>query len=253
MAAVERQGLKGFGVVDRIVIRDPGLSPNVKLVYAYLTTFCGDEREAFPSRARIARETGLSVRTVDKANKEAQAVGLWVVEKRESGGEWHSNKYLLRDLGGGFQSSAQGGSAGGALPRGAGDAPPSAAGAHEEDSPKNTTSFKNTKTKQRHASSGGAHAEREHAPRTPFIVKPKGFELFDERVVARKLVGHFVAAMKRAGYVLTPGASDAIGAGLKKGAEKGMDRHALLAEVRAHAEAIASGKCPSWLVGEQVA
>jgi hypothetical protein len=102
--AVDRTTQIGFGMVDKSVLWDQTLPPNVKAVYAYLTTYCGDARVAFPSKATIARHTGLSVRSVDKAVNVGKACGLWSVESEYDPvrGVHYANTYLLRDLGGGY-------------------------------------------------------------------------------------------------------------------------------------------------------
>lgn len=115
MAHVERTGLVGFGFVDQEVIRDPSIPANVKLVYTLLATYASDKRSAFPSKATIARELGISLRAVDAAVNTAAEIGLFTVVHRpkkdkngrviygKDGKPLHtSNRYLLHDFGGGY-------------------------------------------------------------------------------------------------------------------------------------------------------
>ncbi len=109
----------GFGMVDAQVIRDRSLPPMVKLVYTHLATYCGDARSAFPSRATIATQVGISVRTVDAALKVAAQVGLITIKRRydEEKRQHTSSIYLLHDFGGGYTvgGGPVGGGAGAAL------------------------------------------------------------------------------------------------------------------------------------------
>lgn len=95
-----------FGMVDMRIMRDPTLSMAVKVVYAHLTTYCTSKRRApFPSRARIARELGISVRTVATAVKAGHEAGLWAIEHRPAQHGEHaltSSRYYLRDFGHGY-------------------------------------------------------------------------------------------------------------------------------------------------------
>lgn len=105
-AAVERATQVGFAMVDKHVIWDESLPQNVKSVYTYLATYCGNTRTAFPSKATIAKHTGMSVRSVDKAVKIAKDCGLFLIQHQETGQVWKSNVYLLRDFGGGYEYGA---------------------------------------------------------------------------------------------------------------------------------------------------
>ncbi len=100
---VQRTKRMRFGMVDPDVIRDESLPRNVRTVYTYLVTYCSDVRSAYPSRARIARQTGMSVRTLDAAIQHAEAVGLFTVERRREGNINQTNVYRLHDFGEGYE------------------------------------------------------------------------------------------------------------------------------------------------------
>lgn len=86
-------GGHSFGMVQADIFRDPSLPAAVKLAYVALTTYASKERTAFPSLERIAADTGLSVRTVKRAMKAAEAAGLVSVTRTQT-----VNRYQLRDL-----------------------------------------------------------------------------------------------------------------------------------------------------------
>lgn len=91
--------LDNFGMVDARVMRDPSLPFPVKAVYALLATYAARDRTAFPSKARIARELGMSVRTVDRAIRAAVAAGLMSVDRRVRGPRDNdTNLYRLHDF-----------------------------------------------------------------------------------------------------------------------------------------------------------
>jgi hypothetical protein len=97
---IERAHRLPFGNVDTAVMHDPDVPAMPKLVYAYLCTYCARAREAFPSKARIARELGLDVRTIDRAIKVLESLGLLqVVKRRSEQGDWSSNLYVIHDFG----------------------------------------------------------------------------------------------------------------------------------------------------------
>lgn len=105
---VKRTSRMSFGMVDPGVIRDETLHKYVKTVYTYLSTYCSDIRSAYPSRSRIARQTGLSVRSVDGAIKTAEQVGLFTVQRRREGKLNQTSVYLLHDFGGGYEAGSGG-------------------------------------------------------------------------------------------------------------------------------------------------
>jgi len=105
---VQRARRISFGMVDPDIIRDESLPKNVKTVYTYLVTYCSDVRSAYPSRSRIARQAGLSVRSVDGAIKTAEQVGLFTVQRRREGKLNQTNVYLLHDFGGGYEAGSGG-------------------------------------------------------------------------------------------------------------------------------------------------
>lgn len=222
-----RQPGTPFGIVDATVMRDPSLTANVKVVYACLTTYADPHGIAFPSKARLARDTGLSVRTVDAAVKVAETAGLLVVDrrKREGSKQNHVNRYLLRDHGRGYVPAA--GTAGDAVPPAA-DAVGTARGAQEQDhrtgpSPNPTTSTSSDAPCAPHADARGS----ETAPRTPTLYLPANYQAMPEKAVCRWLVGAAVKAIEHAGHVVAPEAGQMIGRALRAQRKAGVGRDRL--------------------------
>jgi hypothetical protein len=216
-AHVQRTSRVAFGMVDAAVIRDETLPPMVKLVYTHLATYCSDVRSAFPSRATIARQIGLSVRSVATAIKQAQDAGLFTIEHRiGDDGRQTSNLYLLHDLGGGYVIGS------GPL-RGAPDARGpvqdvhggGAPGAHEQDHANETSQRQTTSTSSDAAS--GAPSASGCGDTEIFI--PRDFAKWTDGRVYQHLVKASISALRAAGLEPAPDAADRIGRAVKATSE----------------------------------
>ena len=72
-------------------------------VYMYLSDRAGKEGSCFPAVPRIARDTGLSERTVQRAILDLKKGGfLHVKERHRWNGAESSNLYKLKDVGSGW-------------------------------------------------------------------------------------------------------------------------------------------------------
>ena len=91
------RGIKkaGYGNVYKDIMSNPDLSLQAKGVYAYLSSFTGDQEYCFPSYDTIQSHLGISRASVSKYLKELIGFGVVMVNKRFSG----SNQYFLTDLG----------------------------------------------------------------------------------------------------------------------------------------------------------
>jgi len=210
-------------MVDTDVLRDPTLGWATKLVYSLLTTYCAKDRTAFPSRSRIAAELGISVRSVDAGLREARERGLIEVERREnSGGDWNSNLYHLKDFGEGFQSLR--GSAGDAPPS-APSAPRSAGGADEVDHSTRPPSDTSSTSGDEVASSG----PRTSSPTRIKIFVPSNFDTLPAGLIAQQLITSSVGAVRDVDVELTEEAKSHLGRSLKHHVEvDGIDRRELV-------------------------
>lgn len=94
-----------FGHVDMATFSSPRLSKNLKLVYAAIAGHADPNGLCWPGRELLARETGLTVRSVEKATKEAEDIGLLIVVRGRfdpKTGQSEKNHYYLCDWGRGF-------------------------------------------------------------------------------------------------------------------------------------------------------
>lgn len=86
-----------FAVIPEWVLFHEELSHGAVRLYAVLDRYADkDSRDAFPSRATLAKRLGVSVKTVDRMLAELVAVGAVSVEHRvDAAGDATSNRYLL--------------------------------------------------------------------------------------------------------------------------------------------------------------
>ncbi|WP_165438441.1 helix-turn-helix domain-containing protein [Pseudonocardia sediminis] len=193
-------------MVETAVFRDPTLHPHVKLVYVALTTYASKTRSVWPSRATLARDTGLSVRTVASAIKAGADAGVWKIEHQrdEESNRQTSNLYHLRDMGRGYEPArvqeVHGGTVHDMHGDGAGDA-------HEQDQRTRPSSIK-TSTSSNAVS--GRHFAGSTTDRKIFV--PRWLPESDDRgAVVQYLVSAAVATMEAAGLEVGDKAKDAMG------------------------------------------
>ena len=85
-----------FAIVPDWVIRHPELSAGAVRIYAVLARYTGPDLTAFPSRGTIAKDAGVSVKTVDRYLNELRAAGAVLSTKRmKEDGDYSSNLYTL--------------------------------------------------------------------------------------------------------------------------------------------------------------
>lgn len=220
-AYVQRTSRVQFGMVDAAVIRDEMLPANVKTVYTYLVTYCSDDRSAYPSRARIARQAGLSVRTVDAAIKHAEKVGLMTVTRRRDGRVNLTNIYELHDLGGGYIASEE--VAGG----GAAPTPPSATVAPKLDQ----VSIQKRSTR--------SHRKLRSPSKLKYgqIFLPGDFYEMEDGPAANQIIKCVLGIFEAKGLIPEVDAGDTMGMRLTKLAtEDGLDRGELVEEAQTWAD-----------------
>lgn len=84
---------KGYTLVPNYVLYKSDLTANAKLVYAMLLSYAwGAKDHARPGQDRIAKQCGLSKRTVIRAIKELSSAGFLTILRRGRG--W-TNIYVL--------------------------------------------------------------------------------------------------------------------------------------------------------------
>lgn len=91
--------MDSYARLPRPVLRAKTLTPAAKLVFQALHSYAwGEKEEAWPSIKRLASDTGLSDRGVQKALKQLEEVGLITIEhrKRAENPRWNdTNLYTL--------------------------------------------------------------------------------------------------------------------------------------------------------------
>lgn len=217
-----------FGKVYTAIIRDVTLPRNVKTIYTYLSTWCADQRSAFPGRELMAEETDLSVSAIDEAKRIGLEVKLWSIEKVPTKSGYSYNKYVLHDRDGVYVPGSGPGKRQKGKPRGraaADDAqeprPKSGPGHGQNLAPPRPKSGPyqdkgsiQARIETRDASGedapAGAHEqarERECAqqptkPRKVRIVRPPDFVAFTDGEMTHELIASAAAATRQAGLPL---------------------------------------------------
>ena len=213
-------GGKPFGMVQADIFRDQTLPSAVKLVYVALVTYADAERTAFPSQHTLAHDTGLSLRSVKAAIKQGREAGLFEVVHTQS-----SNRYRLRDLRvAGYEV-------------GSGPITPecrtctlemqevhsgSAQDAHEQD---HRTRPGSQTTTSSDAASGAPLASSRGDIK---IMKPRGFDAWDDGRTWQYLTGAAIRIMKDSGLEPADDAASRIGQALRVTTERGESRERLL-------------------------
>lgn len=88
---------RGFGIVATKVMRDPRLSTSAKALYAVLCTYADDEGVCYPSNETLARDLGVTTRTVQTLLAELNAAGVTVREERYAEGRQINSVTRLTD------------------------------------------------------------------------------------------------------------------------------------------------------------
>ncbi len=83
----------GFTQVPNIILKDPKLSANAKVVYALMLSYAWHNNRVFPGQDRMAEDLGTSRPTVTKAVAELVQEG-WLETQRR--GQGKTNIYILK-------------------------------------------------------------------------------------------------------------------------------------------------------------
>ena len=97
MLVMESVSAQGFGTVPKIVMLDTRLTAQAKAIYAYFASFAGAGTTAFPHRATIMRDLGLSPVTYYKHYNLLLNLGYISVEQRKTSGKYDVSLYRLTD------------------------------------------------------------------------------------------------------------------------------------------------------------
>lgn len=86
---------KGFGALSKIVMLDHNLSIEAKSLYAFICSFCGNGKIAFPSREYILGFLNIGKRAYYNAFNELKKNKLINIEIRKNKGMFANNAYSL--------------------------------------------------------------------------------------------------------------------------------------------------------------
>ena len=92
----DQRGFK-FGKLPHEVLYHQKLSSNAKVVYSALDDHANKDQECFPGIRYMAKELGLSIRTIHRALDELKEIKAISVQKRVGKNGW-SNLYTMLDL-----------------------------------------------------------------------------------------------------------------------------------------------------------
>lgn len=91
--------VQGWSAIPNWIVWDETISGRAKLIYMCLNSRVSRTGQAFPSQAKMAKESGMSVTSVKQALQELKALGVVrsEVRRREDGGQT-SNIYHLSSM-----------------------------------------------------------------------------------------------------------------------------------------------------------
>lgn len=94
---VQGVNAKGFGIIPKLVMKDPRLPIQSKAIYAYFRSYAGAGDTAFPSVSLIMKDLGIKdVETFRKYRKIIEDCGYITVEQEvQSNGKFGRNIYTL--------------------------------------------------------------------------------------------------------------------------------------------------------------
>jgi hypothetical protein len=87
---------EGYGFSPKKIMRDPSVSIELKGFYAYIASYSGNGKTAWPGTKRMMQELGIGKNRLFRLIKEAQEKGLIRVDKvRNNKGQFTNNQYSL--------------------------------------------------------------------------------------------------------------------------------------------------------------
>ena len=97
MEGVKLEGIleSGYGVMPQMITRDKSLSIEAKAIYAYLTAFAGNKKEAFPSVKLICSELKISEKRYLKHRKFLLDKGYIRIRRERTDNGFSKNFYEL--------------------------------------------------------------------------------------------------------------------------------------------------------------
>lgn len=91
---------QGYGMVAKVIMRDPNIKAVAKAMYAYLVSFSGAGLVSFPHKSTICRELGIHEDTYSKYLSELIKAGYISVSPRrdDKTGHFLGNLYTIKSV-----------------------------------------------------------------------------------------------------------------------------------------------------------
>ncbi len=86
---------EGYGNISKLVMKDRNLTIGAKAVYAYLCSYSGAGKVAYPSRSLICHDLKITQETLSKHLKNLEEQGYILREQQRSNGSFSHNIYTI--------------------------------------------------------------------------------------------------------------------------------------------------------------
>jgi len=86
---------EGYGSISKLVMKDRNLTIGAKAVYAYLCSYSGAGKVAYPSRSLICHDLKITQETLSKHLKNLEEQGYILREQQRSNGSFSHNIYTI--------------------------------------------------------------------------------------------------------------------------------------------------------------
>lgn len=88
---------QGYGIIPKKAMRDKRLKPEAKAIYAYLCSFAGNDKIAYPSVSLMCDELGMGRDRFYKYRSQLEDMGYVEVRQVKDGTRFAKNVYVLLD------------------------------------------------------------------------------------------------------------------------------------------------------------
>ena len=94
---VKMEGIleRGYGIIAKKVMRDRNLNVVSKAIYAYICSYAGKGKDAFPSQKLISNDLGINIGTLAKYTQELKDSGYITVKGHKEKGKFSKNLYTI--------------------------------------------------------------------------------------------------------------------------------------------------------------
>ncbi|MGG5372836.1 conserved phage C-terminal domain-containing protein [Enterococcus sp. AZ196] len=85
----------GYGMIPKLVMKDPNLSAEAKAIYAYLCSYCGAGDTAFPSTELMCHDLAISEKRLQRHMKQLKESNYVHIERKRTVNGFSNNIYTL--------------------------------------------------------------------------------------------------------------------------------------------------------------